>query len=726
MPTPLENLNAIQDALLDAEDISKRLNRSFQTSSASLNESKRYFTSANTLARELLEIENKLGTSYVNRSNLEKRLSLAKGVQESIGLKLINLEKGLSSAQQKNIEEFKKGNINNDQLIKKLVSSQRQDLKKQQALEVANYLITQKSYSDQENAINDINKRIHEQNALYTKQEFKLHAISKIFGTLSKIPILGDLIDFKTVEERVNATEGNVKKIGVAFSETLKSLFNTITSPLAMLVLGVTLISKLVSAVLEMDKGMTNVKNSMGLSNNSAQGLYDTFRKTSIEGSKYSTSLDNAFLSITNQVDALGGLQQAFGTSAMFSNEMLENQILLTKQMGMEADEAAGIQRLGMLNKQSAESILNSAVKNNTANISYRKIISEIAKVNAEISAAYKNNPDLLAKAVVQAAKLGMTLEETRKISDSLLDFESSISNELEAELLTGKQLNFEKARALALDGKSSEAAAELMNQMGGLNRLTQMNTLQRAAMAKSIGMTSSELMKAVQQEEILKALGFDNEQQLRNRYDLLKSVGKNSEAAALLDDIRKQKNGEMMAQDISRANLSQRFEESMNRVKEIFIQIASGPILNILNSFAKLLSNADTLKSIVKGIEAAAVTAAVAFAIMNPAAALAGLAIVGSGMLAASMASSTKTASDTANIVTPSTPTSAIEPNATSAIVPSNNTQASISGDSNGSTAGIENRLDKIASIMSKGGNVYIDSTRSGTAHGMSYNSYA
>ena len=40
-----------------------------------------------------------------------------------------------------------------------------------------------------------------------------------------------------------------------------------------------------------------------------------------------------------------------------------------------------------------------------------------------------------------------MELEQVAKAGDALLNFEQSINAELEAELLTGKQLNLERAR---------------------------------------------------------------------------------------------------------------------------------------------------------------------------------------------------------------------------------------------------------------------------------------
>lgn len=678
--------------------------------------------------KDVVDLASRLGTVYLKQEQVQRRINENTARTAIIQDRIVAAQADMQNLiNNNNALEYEKI----DTLAVQLVFLQKQI--------VAEQIIADKT--------KEIYDNINAANAAVFEMENNMGLVGKLFKTISETGFLKNLINsnkiLKDIEKSAKAggTRMEMMKAGAkSFGEELKRVA---TDPVSLLTAGMLITQKILStfydlvkkaftAVLEMSKGVTQLGNNMALSKEAAQGMYSVFRGISEEGKVLNGSLDSAFLSITNQSDALIGLQQAFGTSAMLSDEMLQNQILLTKQMGMEADEAAGIQKLGMLNKQSAESILNSAVKNNTASISYRKIISEIAKVNAEISAAYKNNPDLLAKAVVQASKLGMTLEETRKVADSLLDFESSISNELEAELLTGKQLNFEKARALALDGKSAEAAAELMKQMGGINGLTQLNVIQRAAMAKSIGMTSEELTKAAQQQEILNALGVDNTKQLQNRYDQLISMNKTTEAAALLDDIRKQKNGDMMAQDISRASLSQRFEESMTRIKEIFVNIASGPITTILESFAKLLQHTTLIKvlmvslaTVAAAFAASMVTAAIASVITTGGASLAAAAIVGGATLLAgtALAVSDSAISPSGQVMI-STPKGMIKPDPNDSIITTTNPQALLGG--NGSGAGVENKLDTMITLMSKGGNVFIDSVRAGTAQGMSYNSYA
>jgi hypothetical protein len=92
-------------------------------------------------------------------------------------------------------------------------------------------------------------------------------------------------------------------------------------------------------------------------------------------------------------------------------------------------------------------------------------------------------------------------MKDIAGISRSLLDFESSIASELEAELLIGKDLNLEKARYLALNGKSDEAVAALVEQAGSLEELQGMNVIQQEALASAVGMTADQLATTLEKQ---------------------------------------------------------------------------------------------------------------------------------------------------------------------------------------------------------------------------------
>ena len=109
-----------------------------------------------------------------------------------------------------------------------------------------------------------------------------------------------------------------------------------------------------------------------------------------------------------------------------------------------------------MANGMTADQVLKSTIKQTSAlakqtgiQLDNKKVLGEVAKVSGQLRLQYQNNPALIAQAVVQTEKLGINLEKAKNMANSLLQFEDSISAELEAELLTGRELNLEEQEEL-------------------------------------------------------------------------------------------------------------------------------------------------------------------------------------------------------------------------------------------------------------------------------------
>jgi hypothetical protein len=153
---------------------------------------------------------------------------------------------------------------------------------------------------------------------------------------------------------------------------------------------------------------------------------------------------------------------------------------------------------------------------------------------------------------------LGLSLEQAAKASSSLLDFESSISNELEAELLTGKRFNLEKARSLVLDGKSAEAAREMLKNIGGMAEFEKMNVIARESVAKSMGMTSDELANSLRSQELIKGVSQET----------LKAIKESGNASKYNSMLNAATNDQEMKAAEGRVTKQMEFEASMERVK--------------------------------------------------------------------------------------------------------------------------------------------------------------
>jgi hypothetical protein len=118
---------------------------------------------------------------------------------------------------------------------------------------------------------------------------------------------------------------------------------------------------------------------------------------------------------------------------------------------------------------------------------------------SAEEFAAYTNDSmKNLGMAAIQAIKMGTSLATTIKMTESLLDFENSITSTMEASMMIGRNLNFDKARMLAMDNDILGATNEIVSQLGSAAEFTKLSAIQRKSLASAIGVEVSELSRLV------------------------------------------------------------------------------------------------------------------------------------------------------------------------------------------------------------------------------------
>ena len=125
-------------------------------------------------------------------------------------------------------------------------------------------------------------------------------------------------------------------------------------------------------------------------------------------------------------------------------------------------------------------------------------VLQDMAE-NAEEFAAYTDQSmKNIAMAAVQAAKMGVELATTLKITDSLLDFETSITSAMEASMMIGRNINFDRARMLAIDNDIVGATNDIIQQLGSAEEFTRLNAIQRKKLASAIGVEVGELSRLV------------------------------------------------------------------------------------------------------------------------------------------------------------------------------------------------------------------------------------
>jgi len=221
-------------------------------------------------------------------------------------------------------------------------------------------------------------------------------------------------------------------------------------------------------------------------------------------------------LAVTSQ------LSSEFGITLKESQNIAGSVLDTAVATGISNDEATKLfgtfmQIGGLTAKQSERLIENTAQLAAQKGVAPVAVLRDMAASSEEIAGFTKDGGQNIAEAAVQARQMGLSLSTTAKVAEGLLDFESSIANEVEASVMIGKQLNFQKARELALSGDIAGATKNIVDQVGSEADFNKLNILQRKSLAKSIGVSVSEMSKLVKGSEKLTLSGalagksFDN-----------------------------------------------------------------------------------------------------------------------------------------------------------------------------------------------------------------------
>ena len=424
----------------------------------------------------------------------------------------------------------------------KLVEQEQHLLKIQKAMGLSGQAIkvVNKLFGGQLNMLNDVKKHSEKR-------------ISDLIDQKKQHNLTNGLVKGQKgyIEENASKMEGFAIQVG----EAGKALRNNLTDPLIYIATAITYdkeINKLSKQLATTAKQTREIRQELG-------GMAADFGRLGISSKELTTS---AIM-----------LNQQFGTA--FSpdtgafKELIGDVSVLTKMMGLSEEAAAGFARASISSGQSVEDIkleslgvITALEQQSGILLDNVAILETSGKVSGQLRAQLGDSVQEIIKAEAAAQQLGMTLQSVASAADNLLNFETSIGNELSAELLIGKQLNLEKARLAALTGNYKTLTEEINKNVGDFSDFQDLNVLQQRALADAVGMTVDGLSDQLMAKEDLSVLA--------------------QEARALGDEEK--------AQALERRDIEQKFADILTDVKQIFVDLVGGPVGDLLRGIGFIL----------------------------------------------------------------------------------------------------------------------------------------
>jgi hypothetical protein len=392
--------------------------------------------------------------------------------------------------------------------------------------------------------------------------------------------------ELEDIEPNLSEAEKKQRVMNKSFELMGKSLTEALNDPLVSASILLKVVSSLAGKIAEgFQRSQVNtgaLAKNLNITNGEAMELSKSFSQASF-GS------DRLFVSSKGLTETLVAINSELGTSVQLTSEELLTFTKLRETAGLTNEELMGIQSLSLANGESfdanADSILNQVSALNRASGIYlneKEVLKDISKLSAATTLSLGKNPKALAEAVSTAKSLGIEMSKLDNIASSLLQFEDSISSELEAELLLGRDINLEKARQAALNNDLATLAKEIADQAGSAAEFGEMNRIQQEAIAKAVGMNREDLAQTLfVQEQLAGVSGEEAERRQKLLDTRIEEVGL-AQAQRELEE-----NG--LENMLNQATASEKMQASQEKINELFTAFGAmfAPIVDMFANVA-------------------------------------------------------------------------------------------------------------------------------------------
>ena len=357
-------------------------------------------------------------------------------------------------------------------------------------------------------------------------------------------------------KEVAKSTSGFIGKLKTSIIG-LKSAFDGIARSLKDPAVLFTALGKAMGTI---NKQATDFSKALGTS-------YDESREIRKEFLGITNFTSDTFFNTVRLGKALSNYTSVFSAVGKINAENVQTFSLLNERVGTSVEATARLQRFAEsfgedLNNQviSQTEITSQVGSQLGVQINQRSVLEKVGKASAFTLIQFRGSTKQLTEAVAMAEALGTTLENINKIAGNLLNFEQSITNELKAELLLGKNINLERARLAALNNDQITLMEEINDQIGTFQDFQNLNVIQQKAYADALGMSVNEMSDML----------------LMEQYRTM-----NAESFAAL-------NGKEALQRAAMLTTQEKFNNAILKMQDMFVMIVEGP----LGKFAGLIGS--------------------------------------------------------------------------------------------------------------------------------------
>tara|TARA_Y100000593_G_scaffold8085_1_gene14916 strand:- start:9436 stop:11742 length:2307 start_codon:yes stop_codon:yes gene_type:complete len=230
----------------------------------------------------------------------------------------------------------------------------------------------------------------------------------------------------------------------------------------------------------------------------------EKMKKDLLDAGTRAQGIGKSFEDVAGVIDTLN---TKFGIALDMATEMSVKVLDTAKALAISNEESADLfgtltEVFDMTLEQTDQFMKQSALLAKMNKVAPQKVMKDIARSTEYIAKYGTKNLALVTKTAIQAAKWGGSLKDVEQIADGLLDYETSLNNQMQAQIMFGRQINMQRARQLAMSGEHSAMMEEVRNQLGDQSDMLSKSILHRRVMAQLLNVDLATMTKLVSKEK--------------------------------------------------------------------------------------------------------------------------------------------------------------------------------------------------------------------------------
>ena len=264
-----------------------------------------------------------------------------------------------------------------------------------------------------------------------------------------------------------------------------------------------------------LDKLVSKIVKDMGITRTEAAELYRDTQGLASELGAASIYAEQLVESANKIREGLGGIDIAarIRSGNTIAKELVKTGAVLSDKFDLSGSEITGLAVTGVMFNKSLTQTTNITANMAKGMRSVKDALKDMANIPAKISAGFAGSIVQLAAMVNKAKLLGTSVESIRNMSENLLDIETSVARQFEAQVLTGRAMDFDRARYFSLMGREDLAFEETLSQVGSLQEFKGFTPIAQKAIAEAAGFDVEEMSSILGRQELIQKLGISKQE---------------------------------------------------------------------------------------------------------------------------------------------------------------------------------------------------------------------